>query len=559
MYLQRRDLKFLILVLISLTTEYSFAQNCIADYFYINYKGAYSQKINQTIRTPQNDLLSIGSVFYPRNGMYFTDGWITKMTAQGGVIWSKRYNNPRQNVLSFSDIIPASDSTYFVLGSISHFGNIDTVRFSKEIWGILLHIDMQGKLLWSKQLSARFHPFYDRTGIQSIIKTREGDFIISAVIRSQLSQSIQSKIQATMFIIRINSQGKVKWTSTVSSSDYLFEFGLNKILQLNNGNILVAGLINQRGNQNFYMPKVGYNFLNLDYTTGAKIWNNSYLFINKASSTYFATTESLKHIEEQPNGDLSFIAYTTDSSWLSNPPSTSKTVNIITDASGQLKNVISYDKGQYGTSPVAALNAGNGEKLVLTDDGNNAPLIRINNAGQILEKKAYNLKGTVAPVSLNFATSGYYIFLNDRGPNGGTSHLMKVDSTASIDCKVASAQLLVNDVTSLFLPENTLLNVKASYEDTFLFSFSPVLNYNYPLEANTECIKACCQDVMDTVVKTTLCEGSIYTLPNGYAVKDSGTYYVSYKTAKGCDSVAFYHISFIKNPASLKIKGDEMP
>ena len=294
-----------------------------------------------------------------------------------------------------------------------------------------------------------------------------------------------------------------------------------------------------------------------DYVTGAKIWSNSYLFINKTSSTYFATTESLKHIEEQSNGDLSFIAYTTDSSGLSNPPYTSKSVNIITDPSGNLKKVISYDKGQYGTYPVAALNAGNGEKLVLIDDGNNAPLIRINNAGQILEKNAYNLGGTIAPVSLNFATSGYYIFLNDRGPYGGNSYLMKVDSTASIDCKEGSDQLFTNDVTSLFVAENILLNVKASDEDTLLFSFSPVLDYNYPLEANIECNKACCKDVMDTVVKTTLCEGSVYTLPDGYAVKDSGTYYISYKTAKGCDSVAFYHILFIKNPASLKIKGDE--
>lgn len=544
-------MKILILSLITLIVENSFGQNCVADYFYINYKGEYSQKINRTIRTPQNDLLSIGSVFYAQNGMYFTDGWITKMTAQGSVIWSKRYNNPRHNVITFSDIIPASDSTYFVLGSISYLGDIDTIQYSKEIWGILLHIDMQGKLLWSKQLSARFNPFYDKTGLQSIIKTRDGDFIVSAIIRSNL------RIQATMLIIRINAQGKIKWTSTVTSSDFLFEMGLNKILQLNNGNILVAGLINQRTNQGFNIPKVGYNFLNLDYVTGAKIWGNSYLFINKPSFTYFATTESLRHIEEQPNGDLSFIAYTTDSSALSTPPYTSKSVNIATDASGNLKKVISYDKGQFGTYPVAALNAGNGEKLVLIDDGDNAPLIRINNAGQILKKKAYNVKATLAPVSLNFATSGYYIFLNDRGPYGGNSYLMKVDSTASIDCKEGSAQLFANDVTSLFVSENTLLNVKASDADTVLFSLSYTENYNYPLEANTECIKACCKDVMDTVVTTTLCEGSIYTLPDGYAVKDSGTYYISYKTAKGCDSVAFYHILFIKNPASLRVKGDE--
>ena len=145
---QRKNIKILApLLIIIFSVEYSSAQNCIADYFYINYKGEYSQKISRTITTPQNDLLSIGSVFYPKNRMYFTDGWITKMTAQGSVIWSKRYDVPRHNVITFSDIIPASDSTYFVLGRISYLGDIDTIQYSKEIWSILLHIDMQGRLL----------------------------------------------------------------------------------------------------------------------------------------------------------------------------------------------------------------------------------------------------------------------------------------------------------------------------------------------------------------------------------------------------------------------------
>lgn len=133
---------------------------------------------------------------------------------------------------------------------------------------------------------------------------------------------------------------------------------------------------------------------------------------------------------------------------------------------------------------------------------------------------------------------------------------MKVDSTASIDCKDAPAQLTASDVTSLFISDDTKFNIRPSDGDTVLFTFLPVLSYDYPVQSNTECIKACCKDVMDTVAKVSLCEGKTYTLPDGYAAKDSGTYYISYKTSKGCDSIAFYHVTVTKNPASLTLSGE---
>ncbi|MEI9909479.1 MAG: hypothetical protein WDO71_07315 [Bacteroidota bacterium] len=54
----------------------------------------------------------------------------------------------------------------------------------------------------------------------------------------------------------------------------------------------------------------------------------------------------------------------------------------------------------------------------------------------------------------------------------------------------------------------------------------------------------------------TLCEGNTYTFPDNYQVKDSGIYNVVYKTQKGCDSLVPYHVTVLKNPASLSLGSD---
>ncbi len=436
---------FLLFICLFLPLKKTLAQSCVADYFFKTYKGDYSQKISGTIVTPRQEIITIGSVFYPQNNMYFTDGWITKMTVQGTVVWSKRYSIPTHNVVAFRGILPASDGTFFVTGTVSYLWPIDTIQYTRDHWGILLHIDNQGRVLSFTQLSARFNPFAEQTGLQSISTTKNGDYILSGVVTNEINY------HSSQIIIKMDKKGKIKWTSTLSSNLFLFDFGLTKTMQLSNGNIIVAGLINQRSTGQ--VPKVGYYFCALDNSTGAAQWNNNYLFIDKPSSSYYATSESLRHIEELPGGDLSFVAYTTDASGLSNPPYTSTGINIITNNIGKLKKVIAYQNNQQGTYPVSTLSTGTGKQLLLIDDGKMAPLIQIDNNGNIEWLKGYSTGNTIAPVSLNSTGNGYYIFLNDRGPYGGSSYIMKLDAAASIDCKGDSPDLTGKDVTSLLIPE----------------------------------------------------------------------------------------------------------
>jgi len=81
---------------------------------------------------------------------------------------------------------------------------------------------------------------------------------------------------------------------------------------------------------------------------------------------------------------------------------------------------------------------------------------------------------------------------------------------------------------------------------------------NYPIETSTDCSISCCKEYLDTLNTTikTVCEKDHYQLPNGAPVTVSGTYYISNKTVLGCDSISYYKITIIKDPAALSLGAD---
>ncbi|MEI9909482.1 MAG: hypothetical protein WDO71_07330 [Bacteroidota bacterium] len=61
---------------------------CIADYFSIDYKGETPQTINKTI-TANNEIILAGGI--PNSLSLFGDGFLSKLTPYGTVVWSKRF------------------------------------------------------------------------------------------------------------------------------------------------------------------------------------------------------------------------------------------------------------------------------------------------------------------------------------------------------------------------------------------------------------------------------------------------------------------------------------
>jgi gliding motility-associated-like protein len=64
--------------------------------------------------------------------------------------------------------------------------------------------------------------------------------------------------------------------------------------------------------------------------------------------------------------------------------------------------------------------------------------------------------------------------------------------------------------------------------------------------------------VIDTVniIKVSICETDNYKLPDQVPVRISGTYYVSFKTALGCDSIKIYQVTVFKDPSVIKLGAD---
>lgn len=229
---------------------------------------------------------------------------------------------------------------------------------------------------------------------------------------------------------------------------------------------------------------------------------------------------------------------------------------MITSGNGELKKVIGYFNTQYGCYTIDALDASaNGEQLVLMDDGSKFILMQIDADGQVKQQKAYaSTNDHYSYSSFNAASTGYYIFYND-GIDLHTTKLIKTGKDAAMDCTELPVNMVTEDVSKFFTKSNT--NFRFLTGEEILL---PVImdSRNYDLSSTILCYKACCKDTLDVAntKQVILCEGNAYSLPNNYAVKDSGTYYITTTTAAGCDSVSFYHVAIQKNPAELEIGGD---
>jgi len=158
-------------------------------------------------------------------------------------------------------------------------------------------------------------------------------------------------------------------------------------------------------------------------------------------------------------------------------------------------------------------------------------------------------------MSFHAASTGYYIFSNDKY-DPRTINLIKTNKEAELDCLESPVNMVTEDVTNLLSNSNTDLSFSTGYEVLRLITIE---TRNYELISHIICYKACCKDTLDiaNTKQIILCEGSTYSLPNNYTAKDSGTYYITIKTAAGCDSISFYHITVQKNPGDLKLTGDK--
>lgn len=546
--MQRIKILRIFFVLIALLAiERAYAQTCVADYFSINYKGETGQTINKTI-TANNEIILAGSI--PHGFTPFGDGFLSKLTPYGTVVWSKRFiAPPGYNNLTFRDVVSLPDGGFLVAGSIFKYGN--GYNFLKG-WGILLKIDKYGNVVWGKTMS-RYSEAIFMTWFTNIYPTNDGEYIIHGFFIKLTDATVA---RGPIFFIRIDKNGNIKWRSQFSTEAYTPGIPGTGFKQSQNGNLIFGMNLHE---QLLSGPDVGklinesYYLFALDYNTGNRIWDKMYLY--PSTSSYNSTSIGpIKHVAELPNGDLSFLFSFSDSVSYSSSPNTKRSANMITTSGGVLKKVLGYYNTQIGCYTSDAIDGGgNGEQIVLMHDGNKPLLINMDKDGQILWQKAYNPGSSYVPQSLLNTPYGYYIFSNKLGED--ISNLIKTDTTADMVCLNSSINMITEDVSQMFKKKD--VNIISYATNLEYFDDLSLVSIPYLLDATSLCKKACCADTVDVVnsKSITLCEGNTYSLPDNYIVKDSGTYNVVYKTAKNCDSIVPYYVKVLKNPDSLKLTG----
>ena len=529
------------------------AQTCVDDYFAITYTTPSDAGIFRSLLTPSNQIVCCGNVENGTGIISYSNGWLAKFTANGTVLWSKRYAFPGYYGTVFKDVVQASDDSYWAVGEV--YDSLQGNGRLNRIIGVLVHIDTYGNIIQSYIFDNSFLPV-ELVSFQNISKTDDGDFLISGTI------SFTDAILLKLLTIRIDRNGYVKWITRISSPNNSFSLGLRSSLVQQNNKIILGCFVLERDPPAYQISKEGYFFANLDYATGHLVWNKTYTYFSNSMGLQIGLlvpTAGIVNISLLPNGKISFQTSFSDSTLSQQIPYTKRSLNIITDASGNIVKAVAY----YNTRPgctTADVNVDNTDdsQLLLMDDGSKTLLINTDENGVVKWQKSYsNFRGNPVPETLlKTSGNGSYIFMNDRY-NSRSVYLLKTDVAYTVECANDTAQMITEDASgALKLYQSDIYAYATGIGDTvYALPSLSVFKNDYPLTLSIDCRKPCCIDITDTIARINLCDIASYTLPDNNVVKESGTYYTVYKTLNGCDSIRFVPITFLKKP-DIEITGE---
>lgn len=542
------------------------AQVCAKDsnFYSITYRGTESNYIEDAIVTSDNEIIALGHYSV-------SESFISKFTAQGTSIWSNEYKPdyphtswiqyPWYEGTNLQGIIPSSNSTFYVYGSaFEHGKSVNNVFEPPSHWmGILLHMDKFGKVITGRNYG-NWRTDYK---INKVIQLANGNLIVYLV--SFFDPFISR-------VVCITEAGEFLWVASIQTEELYSEVNKREpvICQRRNGNIVVARLmVRNIADTIFYpfqppvilpAPLNYFHLMEFDGANGNLLWETSYqcptLTNTNVSSSFIP---SLKNVTELPNNDISILAdmylpLDLEQRFYANKIYSRRAVNFITDPDGFQKKLIAYKPENSSGSLESVRQIGsNGERLLLIKDTTNSQLLlfKIDASGQITWNKSYsNANNSSSSKATGLAKQndeGFFILQSDV--NSFDFRATITDFAGNTSC----SQLSVNAVTQNALwpwlvNKVHLSGIQASVDfsaSNFIFKQT-----TYPISQHTDCEYqyVCCKDFIDSLHPKNIfiCPGETYTLPDNTIVKDSGTYYATVKTIKGCDSILLYNVKLLK-------------
>lgn len=503
------------------------AQDCVGDFFAIDYATGTAQKATSAILTPQNDILLLGSVLKPNSTQ--TDGWITKLSPQGNVIWSRKYSVSElvYRSLHFTKAIPDGENTFVVIGSIGIESANHSPATLTNSSTLMLRVDINGEVRdASRNYSGQFN---DVTG------TRDGGLILT----------FNNWEDSTAGLIKITGRTPIEWQCRFRWPNEPAKVGRMHTLSLSGDRIMIASAIRLFDvNNSSLVTRQGYFLACINGLSGALEWQRMFTYTGDPANS-MAAFGDVSHVTELPNGDLSVIA-SYAASKQNSFRETNKLVNLITDNAGNLKNVKAYTGPQQVYTTSAVPGKGQGECVLLLDNGESPYLLELNASGEIEMQNSYPLIGTGQESRTLLSTvNGHYFF--SYAHNGDRTHLklIKTDGDGNAGCIEQPASFIMEDATADFRTEP--INSDHVMTRGSWARLNSVLSAPY----NSLASQIICRNEKITRIPIAVCDADSYTLPTNEVITESGTYTANYTTPGGCDSIVHYIATFAKNPRAV--------
>jgi gliding motility-associated-like protein len=510
-------------------------QTCKPDVFSIKYTGNAAYSAFQTIRTSQNEIVSVGNVLQVDGGFAY-DAWAYKLSSRGTVLWAKRYMPAGYNTGHFNTVASLPDGSCLVAGRFAY----ERKRFPDNQVEVLYSmtfiasLDAFGNLIWMKTFLP-YKTYY--TSIESLTVLPNGDIAGAA--------SVFGNRFKRQLLFCMDSQAQVKWCTALKDNDLNLSGVTFK--QLRSGRILVAGWA-YKGPPDFsVINKQGFYLHSINPENGRTIWSRSFFFTTTPRQS-FLSTSSVRRITETSDGRICLFSSFSDSAQVTLYPYTQKGLMMQVDETGVLRKAIGFAGGNPGFALADAVLTANDDHLLLLNDADMPVVARVNKEGAIIWQKGYGkLNGNIAGSSLFEVNNLLQVYSSGRS-QVAMSGLLQAEENGSLPCMETASRLFSRDMTSVFVQEEESLFTEPHENELFETTLLGLNRKNYNLQSTISCVISCCTDIASDTTAIALCNQPSYRLPNGATANESGLYYTQHKTANGCDSIAYYAIQLDRTP-----------
>lgn len=552
----QKSFTILLLALLCFFTAASQNQQCTNRFSSLIYKGISYDSFTCITTSRANEIVT-GAMVYKDQSL------LTKFSAKGTPLFSFQYYPVYELNLTFylgikyTQVTQTKDGGFALAANAWQIKWVNTgngpnpAELGNNV-GMLIKVDAFGNPVWCQRLESAnsFRNSGFNLSVTNVIETTSGDLI--AYLASDYGRNYPNYGRLVCF----SANGDVKWNTLLAAG---YDGGLSSLnakrglVQTKTGDIVLSDLVYQanRTTQPEITTAASIHFLSIDASNGAIKWETNYTYPFDNAPTLPEITS----LAELANGNLVCTA-----SFFPVPNETKKAIRIVTDNKGIFQSALTYqESGNSATQLLSATLTENGSQTYLFKTGVSSIVAKVAPDGNILWQQGFSNYNGLYPANCHTATNkGLGIFASDF--NHQNIRLFLTDSTGAIDCVNEPALL---NAESVRLQSGTKITTEPSAPDQNKFGtarFSMRAD-PYPFTKTVECEAAadCCSDVVDSTSHPliTQCEGIPFRLPDNTMVTTSGTYYVIFKTAKGCDSVVYFRIKFDKNVAALNLGQDQ--